>query len=303
MQRVARLRVTLLERAHVVVVHEHRRLWFAKAEARIAHVRRTLVDLEPEAIGVDRAGRCRFADALTATVAHIADGFGIAVIAHLAGFARRVRTALDWVTRVVDALLAVVAILQTTRPTGAGRTEVALGADIAVIARVGIRDAYAALGLVARVRGAEVLVVAVEHVAGALAASVALVAGRTRIAIGAQHAGLHRVLAASLGVAAVVSAGGFVVAVDDLTTALSGRADVARGAHAAVVAGISCVRQLVARSPRGADAGDAGRSLVRTDVAAHAVEVGLTERPVRLGARGRRSRGLHSRRLRADDVV
>ena len=142
------------------------------------------------------------------------------------------------VARIVGTDAAIIANLALARRAGAGRTEVALGTDIAVIARVGVRDAYAALGLVARIGGAEVLVVALRLLAGAFAASVALVAIGTRVAVAAQNARLDAVLAARLSVARVVGAGVFVVAVDDLPTALPGHARVARGAHAAVVAAL-----------------------------------------------------------------
>ena len=95
-------------------------------------------------------------------------------------------------------------------------------------------------------------------------------------------------LAASLHVAAIVGAGVVVVAVDDFAAALPSHAGVVRSALAAVIAGKSCMRQFVTGRARCTEAGDAGRSLVRTDVAAHAIEIDFARRAIGLGARGDR---------------
>lgn len=289
MQCVARLRVTQLLRAQIRVVDEHVFLWCTQTEARVAHVGRALgVDIELRAVAVDRTSCRRLADTLAIAIACVAICLTQPVVAHLARNTRLVRTALDRVTRVIDALLAIIAALCLAGSARAVLADVAFGADISVIARVGVEAVHTALGRIARVGGAGILVIAINLVADAFAAGGASIVACARIAVGALHADLRLVDAAELGIAAVVGARGLVVAIDDLATALSATTGVARGAHAAVATGESCMRQCVTGCARSAEASNACTGLVRTDVAAHAVDVGLTGRAIGLGARGRR---------------
>ncbi len=142
-------RVAHLESAWIAVVRQRGGLRLAQPQTDIAHVAGTLVDLEPGAICVGRTGRCSFADALAAAVADVADGFYDPVVARRADFGVDVCAALDRVARIVDALLAVVAVFRRAGRTGAIFADITLGADVVVGARVGVVSVDAALGRVA----------------------------------------------------------------------------------------------------------------------------------------------------------
>lgn len=245
--------ITELDRAGVAVVGH--RLLLGHAHPLLLRIRRRrrdrfvagVVDAgvarEARAIRVRLARRVGTASlAAAGAVTRIADRQRVVVVADRAGRLVGRGAAALAVAGIERALLAVVAHLGRARSARAILADVAVRADVAVVARVGVGRVDAALDLVARVGRARILVVALQlgADAGAVLAGVARGAGVVVRALRRD-----RRMHAALGlVARVAGARTAVVAIDLRARARAdGFALVARGAGVAVVAALRLRRR------------------------------------------------------------
>lgn len=138
--------------------------------------------------------------------ARVAFGAGVVIVARVAG-QQLVLASLGEVARIVGADVAVIAVHVRARSAFAIGAHVALGAGVAILARVRVVLVLAAVDHVARIVGADVVVIAV-HVRAAFAASVghADLALCTRVAVVAAQRDAVEIGAVGVAVAIVVQA-------------------------------------------------------------------------------------------------